>query len=177
MQLSGYMRKKLLPEEKIVETGHFPGIYVFNCYMTLIVLGVAGGALQYAISRYIGFDTRHVPLLGGALIGFLLFMLMMIKMWTTEIVLTDRRLIYKRGFISINVDEVDIEQLASQKMEQTILGRFLDFGEVHIRCIEASDIWLPAITNPNGFINALERQKQHYRENYSKSVRLRQHGA
>jgi hypothetical protein len=173
--LSKSMHKRLLPEERVVATAEFPAIYTFTCYVLMFSVAFMGGVMQYGLSRYGGVET-YLPLGAGAALGFLLFLMMMMKMWTTEIVLTTRRLIYKRGFFAIRVEEVDTEQLASQQVEQTIVGRMLDYGEVHIRCIEASDVWLPPVSQPYDFINALERQKQTYRENYSKAVRARQHG-
>ena len=172
---SRYMHKTLMPDEKIMGDARFPAIYIFICYFTLLCFAVAGGIAQYAVTRFTG-QPGLMLLLVGAGVGFCQFLFMMMKMWTTEIVLTDRRLIYKRGFFAIKVDEVDIEQLASQKVDQNLIGRMFDYGEIHIRCIEASDVWLPAIAHPYAFVNGLEREKQEYREKYSKNDRVRRHG-
>jgi hypothetical protein len=86
-------------------------------------------------------------------------------------------LIYKRGFFSVEVDEIDIEQLASDNVQQSLIGRLFDFGVIHIRCIEATDLWLPPVANPYAFRNAIEKQKHQYREHYMKVERLRHHGA
>ena len=101
---------------------------------------------------------------------------MLLKKWTTEIVLTNHRLIHKTGFFLIDVHEVDIEQLASHHVVQSLLGRLLDYGEVHVRCIEATDIFLPPISHPYAFRNAMEQEKHHYRNDYMKVERLRHHG-
>jgi uncharacterized membrane protein YdbT with pleckstrin-like domain len=52
--------------------------------------------------------------------------------WITEIAVTNRRVIYKRGFISRKTDEMHMDKIASVKVEQSILGRILDYGKVAI---------------------------------------------
>ena len=53
--------------------------------------------------------------------------------WITEIAVTDRRVIYKRGLISRTTSEMHMDKIESVNVEQSILGRILDFGEVTMR--------------------------------------------
>ncbi len=164
-----------MPDEKCVKDARFSWIYSFQAWVTWGFCILLGGIVHYALARYMGqYDLR--PVYAGAGIGLWLFMAMMMKKWTTEIVLTTERLIYKRGFFRVGVEEVDIEQLASDNVEQSLCGRLFDYGTIHIRCIEADDIWLPAIHHPYEFRNALEQQKHLYREHYMKVEHLRRHG-
>lgn len=171
---SRFIRKTLLPGESVVRDAQFPVYYTFmcfaffaGCFFTGIMAhrGLLHGGIYTLIPVHIGFFG-----------GLLMFFYMMLKKWTTEIILTDKRLIYKWGIISIIAREVDIEQLASHDVQQTLFGRMMDYGVVHIRCIEASDIFLPPVDKPFEFRNALEKQKQQYREKYMKVERLRRHG-
>jgi uncharacterized membrane protein YdbT with pleckstrin-like domain len=52
--------------------------------------------------------------------------------WITEIAVTNRRVIYKRGFISRTTAEMHMDKIESVKIDQSILGRILDYGEVTI---------------------------------------------
>jgi uncharacterized membrane protein YdbT with pleckstrin-like domain len=52
--------------------------------------------------------------------------------WITEIAVTNRRVIYKRGFISRTTAEMHMDKIASVKVDQSILGRILDYGKVAI---------------------------------------------
>jgi uncharacterized membrane protein YdbT with pleckstrin-like domain len=52
--------------------------------------------------------------------------------WITEIAVTNRRVIYKRGFISRTTAEMHMDKIASVKVDQSILGRILDYGKVTI---------------------------------------------
>ena len=52
--------------------------------------------------------------------------------WITEIAVTNRRVIYKRGFISRTTAEMHNDKIVSVKVDQSILGRVLDYGKVTI---------------------------------------------
>ncbi len=53
--------------------------------------------------------------------------------WTNEIVVTDRRVIYARGFIQRHTVEVHMDKIESVDVDQTLMGRILDYGDVTIR--------------------------------------------
>ena len=52
--------------------------------------------------------------------------------WITEIAVTDRRVIYKRGFITRHTEEMNMDKVESVDVDQSILGRLLDYGTVHV---------------------------------------------
>jgi uncharacterized membrane protein YdbT with pleckstrin-like domain len=53
--------------------------------------------------------------------------------WTTEIAITDRRIILKRGFIRRDTIEMSVEKVESVDVNQSLLGRLLDYGDVTVR--------------------------------------------
>lgn len=173
--MSRFMRRTLMQGETVILEGYFHTFYTFTCLVTLLFCIGSGWGVQYCIENYLHQKTV-MPVGVGLFVGLWLFFSMLMKKWTTEIVLTSERLIYKRGFFLIRSQEVDIEQLASDNVEQSFIGRLFDYGTLHIRCIEASDFWLPPIRAPYAFRNALEQQKHLYRDNYMKVERLRRHG-
>jgi uncharacterized membrane protein YdbT with pleckstrin-like domain len=50
-----------------------------------------------------------------------------------EIAVTDYRVIYKSGFISRRTAEMNMNKIESVVVDQSILGRLLDYGSIHIR--------------------------------------------
>src|SRR5262249_20651262 len=52
--------------------------------------------------------------------------------WITEIAVTDRRVIYKRGLISRTTAEMHMDKIESVQVDQSILGRILNYGRVTI---------------------------------------------
>jgi uncharacterized membrane protein YdbT with pleckstrin-like domain len=52
---------------------------------------------------------------------------------TTEIAVTDRRIILKRGFIRRHTVEMNMQKVESVDVDQTLLGRMLNYGNVTVR--------------------------------------------
>ena len=59
--------------------------------------------------------------------------------WITEMAVTDRRIIYKRGLIRRMTAEMNIEKVESVSVGQSILGRILDYGTIDVRGTGARD--------------------------------------
>ena len=68
-----------------------------------------------------------------ALVGLCLAANAWFRRWTTEIDVTDRRIVYKRGFIRRHTVEINMDKVESVDVDQSILGRMLNFGDITIR--------------------------------------------
>jgi uncharacterized membrane protein YdbT with pleckstrin-like domain len=55
------------------------------------------------------------------------------RRWTTEVDVTDRRIVYKRGFIRRHTVEMNMDKVESVDVDQSILGRMLNYGDITIR--------------------------------------------
>jgi len=55
------------------------------------------------------------------------------RRWTTEIDVTDRRIVYKRGFIRRHTVEMNMDKVESVDVDQSILGLPLNYGDITIR--------------------------------------------
>jgi uncharacterized membrane protein YdbT with pleckstrin-like domain len=55
------------------------------------------------------------------------------RRWTTEIAVTDRRIIYKRGFIRRYTIEMHMDKVESVDVDQSVFGRIFDYGDVVVR--------------------------------------------
>jgi len=53
--------------------------------------------------------------------------------WTTEIAVTNRRIIYKQGFIRRSTVEMHMDKVESVDVDQSILGRIFDYGDVIVK--------------------------------------------
>jgi uncharacterized membrane protein YdbT with pleckstrin-like domain len=70
------------------------------------------------------------------------------KWWTTEIAVTDRRVVSKTGFIWRNTTEMHMDKVESVEVKQSILGRIFDYGDVEIRGVGAGLEPLRMIARP-----------------------------
>jgi len=127
-----YAEKVLQPGETIAYRGNLHWvIYLTGLVLSLASLALLGGALAVQ-----GQALRN-GLLAGALIGLVVGLARMCDAWfksmTTEIIVTNRRVIYKTGFISRNSIEMNLDKIESVLVQQGILGRMLDYGTLIIR--------------------------------------------
>jgi uncharacterized membrane protein YdbT with pleckstrin-like domain len=68
-----------------------------------------------------------------AVVGVIWFAAAWFKRWTTEIDVTNRRIVYKRGFIKRHTVEMNMDKVESVDVDQSIFGRLLNYGDITIR--------------------------------------------
>ena len=97
------------------------------------------------------------------LTAWLLFFIpfFLIRIWTTEIVITNKRLIYKRGWIFRKTDEININRLEETNLKQGLLGRILGYGKLIFSGVGTGNIVLPTIADPLGFRKAVIEAQSH----------------
>lgn len=125
-----YVSLTLAPREVILARGRFHWTYSFISWAWLL-------------------------LAGWLLIGVAVFFSRQMRKWTTELVVTNRRFIYKRGFISRRTDEFNAARIHAITLEQSLLGRVLGYGTLNVRGVDIGDFGLPAIAQPIEFRKAL----------------------
>jgi len=75
------------------------------------------------------------------------------RRWTTEIAVTDRRIIYKIGFIRRRTIEMHLDKVESVDVEQTILGRIFNYGDIIIRGVGVGIEPFTSVDSPIAFRN------------------------
>lgn len=70
---------------------------------------------------------------------------------TTELALTNKRLIVKYGVIKHTTEELKLSKVESLKAEQGLLGRIFNYGTVIVSGTSLASIPLPFIADPKGF--------------------------
>jgi uncharacterized membrane protein YdbT with pleckstrin-like domain len=150
-----YLDKILQPDERIVAIGkkhwiiYLPGISV----LVLAVLIEIGALLL----PNLGFALEIVAAIVGVF-ALILLLREWFRQWTTEIVVTNRRVVYKRGFISRFTREMNMEKIESVAVDQTLLGRLLGYGTIDIRGTGAGFEQLRGIAEPIALRNAINVQ-------------------
>jgi uncharacterized membrane protein YdbT with pleckstrin-like domain len=122
----GYVDKVLEPGERISYRGrlsaisYLPGVLIVTVGILIAILGA-----NYVALLYTGVAI--------AVIGLLEIFRIWVKLITTEIAVTDRRVILKHGLISRRTLEMNLARVESVDVRQGIFGRLLNFGDVLIR--------------------------------------------
>ena len=132
----GYAERVLQPGETIAYRAQLHWVI----YFVGLVLIVAAICLAVA-AVVLKMESIRVGLLLAALIALFLGLFQLIRAWivavNTEIIVTTRRVIYKTGFISRNTVEMNLDKVESVLVQQSLLGRMLDYGSVIIRGVGA----------------------------------------
>jgi uncharacterized membrane protein YdbT with pleckstrin-like domain len=71
--------------------------------------------------------------------------------WTTETDVTNLRVIHKTGFIKRRTFEMSIDKVASVNVEQSILGRILNYGDVRLTSMGEAEETIRTIASPLAF--------------------------
>ena len=67
-----------------------------------------------------------------AAVGAVLLLRAWLARLGTEIAVTDRRVIYKSGIVSRRTVEMNVDQIESVEVEQSVLGRMLGYGDIAV---------------------------------------------
>jgi uncharacterized membrane protein YdbT with pleckstrin-like domain len=77
-----------------------------------------------------------------------------IRQMTTEIFVTTKRIIFKRGWISRNTIELNLDRVEGLDINQTISGRVFNFGTVTVRGTGIGSELMRDVKDPIGLRNA-----------------------
>lgn len=149
----GYVDRVLQPGETIrltttiSWTTYVPGALL--CVVALIVFFMRPGPDYSALLTLL--------VVASAVLLFLAGLVVLARSWfrrmTTEVAVTDRRIIFKRGFINRHTVEMHMDKVESVDVDQSILGRIFNYGDIIIHGTGETVEPLRRIDNPIEFRN------------------------
>ena len=146
-----YVRRVLQPGETIVYATKLHWITYLRAILLLIIcIGLAAAAWYTA-------DNQNLSLaLWIAAIIFALLALSsafpaFVRRITTELAVTDRRIIYKTGLIARHTIEMNRRQVESVDVNQRIPGRIIGYGTILVRGTGSSLEPIPNVEDPLTF--------------------------
>lgn len=89
-----------------------------------------------------------LPLFGLGLV-FLIWVWILYK--TTEIAITNKRIIAKFGFISRSTIEINLPKVESVQVDQGVIGRMLDYGTIIVAGAGTPNLSIPGAADPLEF--------------------------
>jgi uncharacterized membrane protein YdbT with pleckstrin-like domain len=140
-----YLQRVLQPGEQVRHTA--------NLHWIVYWPGIAFLVLACALLINAQFFATHKQfwhVVGGliAVVAAALLLWEWFTRWTTEIAVTDRRIIHKEGFIRRDTNEMNLDKVESVQVKQSIPGRILDYGQVTIIGTGEGETELRTIANP-----------------------------
>ncbi len=147
-----YVRSVLQPGENVrFATDIHWMVYLPGCLLLVVAVAVYLVGVPLAGQGF----TAAMHWLAGLLFvaAAMLLFVGWFRRWTTEVAVTNKRIIYKRGFISRYTIEMNLDKVESVDVDQSILGRILGYGDILIRGVGASLEPLRNIESPIEFRN------------------------
>jgi membrane protein YdbS with pleckstrin-like domain len=148
-----YIDDILQPGEKVLYSTNAHWIF----YWPAIVAWVAAIALL-VMSRLV--DPGTTPALFCLAVGAVAAVIALYKMmaawfhrWTTETDVTNLRVVHKTGFIKRRTFEMSLDKVESVDVNQSILGRILNYGNVTILGVGEGKETITTIASPLEFRN------------------------
>lgn len=144
----GYIYNNLMPGERILLYSKIHVIIFiwpvlwFGLAVSMIVIGGAAIAL-FSIFIFLSFLSGIFTL-----INFL----------ASEYAITNKRIIGKTGFIRINSTDLFIEKVEGVQIDQSILGRVLNYGSLIVTGTGGLKSKLPKLPKPLNFRNLIYNQ-------------------
>lgn len=164
-----YVRNNLIPGEEIEAIARIHWVVYAKPIFTLIVAALvafvappfypptAPGAPNFQSIAYVVAGVLSL----FALLGFVKAW---IVNWTTEVALTNKRIIGKVGLIQRDTVELNLNKVESLFVDQSILGRLLGFGIVRVRGTGGSEFRAADIGAPLAFKTAAYAALDRYRD-------------
>jgi uncharacterized membrane protein YdbT with pleckstrin-like domain len=147
-----YIDDILQPGEKVLYSTNAHWIF----YLPAIAAWVV--ALVFLVlSRMFAGDTPTLLCLSLAAISSIFAIYKMLTAWfhrwTTETDVTNLRVVHKTGFIKRRTFEMSLDKVESVDVNQSILGRLLNYGNVTVRGVGEGAETIQTIASPLDFRN------------------------
>ncbi|MBV8192430.1 MAG: PH domain-containing protein [Alphaproteobacteria bacterium] len=147
-----YATGVLQPDEHVVRVGRVHWIV----YLRPLLLGAICLLFLHLASRP---ESLPTPMLIGAAISGVLAVIAFARAslwkWATELAVTNRRVIYKRGLLSRDTVEMNMGKVETVEVQQSLLGRLLGYGTLQVKGTGQSIEQLRTIARPLALRNAI----------------------
>lgn len=154
-----YVKHVIQPGERIVMVGRISWV-IYHRAIFCVILAVVLIILEWV---FLSQSDARTDLMYATVVLFGLAALFTAARawfirWTTEIAVTDKRIIFKRGFITRQTAEMSVDKATTVDVVQSIWGRIFDYGSVHIHAAGGAGAIerLDRVTSPIALRNAIE---------------------
>jgi uncharacterized membrane protein YdbT with pleckstrin-like domain len=151
-----YIDEILQPGEKVLYSTNAHWIFYFPAIAAWIV---ALALLIVSVTVAAGIPSLVLACWAVAAVVAIAALYWTIRGWfqrlTTETDVTDRRVVHKTGFIKRRTFEIPLDKIESVDVDQTILGRILNYGDVTIMGVGEGRQRISTIASPLAFRSAI----------------------
>jgi uncharacterized membrane protein YdbT with pleckstrin-like domain len=156
----GYVDQIVSGNEKVLYVGHVSLLSLIGTFFAGALLILVGLALAVAPHSGVVSDTSMSGLtvagLAVMLAGVLVIVVGLIKRASTELAVTNRRVIAKFGLVSRRTIELNLSKLESIRVDQSVGGRIFNYGSIVVVGTGNTLEPIPFIAAPMAFRQAVQ---------------------
>lgn len=163
-----YIDKNLNPGERIFYETRLHWIVLLRTIVADAVL--TGGGIALLVWSIGGRHTERgeaqmigIPGVALILLGGLILAIAIVRRNSTEMAVTNKRIIIKKGLFTIRTIELFLSRVESIDVEQSLMGRMLGYGEIAVRGTGGTNEPFSEVADPLEF----RRQVQHQIEEHT----------
>jgi uncharacterized membrane protein YdbT with pleckstrin-like domain len=163
-----YVLKSLLPDERVIYVATLHSIIYWSGLGMTILGGVTAMYGPAFFQNLLGPDWAEpahwiLTIVTGVVVVCGIFMLMgaYVRQTTTELAITNHRIIAKYGFISRSTFEIMLNRVTGSNFDQTVGGRLLGYGTVIVHGAGGDISPFDMVSNPEKFHKALVGVLEH----------------
>ena len=145
--MAGYVDSNLIQDERVLYRGYLS---------------------PWSLSGQILLGFVLVPLFG---LGLLILLAAWVRLKTTELAVTNKRVITKTGFISRHTLELNLAKTESMQVNQSLAGRLFNYGSLQINGTGTAHAPLPGIDAPLEFRRQFMQAQDQAVERYGTAPR------
>jgi uncharacterized membrane protein YdbT with pleckstrin-like domain len=158
----GYIENNLIPGETVLYKTRLHWIVVIGTLVAGVLLASVG--LVFVVGGYEA-SAKGGSYAGMIIVGLLLLIgaavfigVGLIRRNSTEVAVSNKRVLIKTGFISRKSIEVLLSKVESIGVDESVLGRILGYGTVIVRGTGGTFETFPKIAHPNEFRRQVQQQ-------------------
>lgn len=158
-----YIDRNLIPGEQVVYRTRLHWIVIFWHVFFAGIFALAGA---YLLSGAPGTtdlkgDPAHYARIGGAILFVLALISILISFArrnSVEMAVTNKRVTVKVGMMSRSTEEMMLTRIESIMVDQSLLGRMLNYGTITLRGVGGTPDPFPKIAHPLEFRRRVQHQ-------------------
>jgi uncharacterized membrane protein YdbT with pleckstrin-like domain len=162
MRLHHYTHQTLHPEERVIYIAHVHWAVYLEGLSYIVFAGLFCSLMPYGLGKIIGPESaqqfvRIIGLIGIVILfaGCMLLLGAYLRRHFTELAITNKRIIAKRGIVARESVEVMMERVGAARYSQTNWGRMLGYGTINIMAAGATIPPFEDMARPHFFTELL----------------------
>jgi hypothetical protein len=159
-------------EEKLIAVARVHWVHGIKGLLWLALFVMAGGLFDDALLLLID-DIRMLDPLVSVILtvgiyvfwaslvaGASIFLFYFLALLFTEAGLTSERLIYKTGWIFVDVKQVDLEEIKAAEVDNGMFGSLLGYGTIQMDTRFIRDLAMMTLANPYEFVQLINQARE-----------------